>query len=192
MTTTTRAMTTTTTTRATRWTTRCGRAVRTAAARARADADDVVVSRREALRATLAVVLGARALEGGEATAMFNADLDKPIEDGPRAIAVVMASRLALGDVSRQNDEFRDTCEAPVFDCDLSQLNVKTSSRVSGPLRRALPTLTDVYGADPYAVDDGACVKTSEANEPEPRAPKARRLTSERSIAIREHARSDL
>ena len=91
-TTTTRAMTTTTTTtRATRWTTRCGRAVRTAAARARADADDVVVSRREALRATLAVVLGARALEGGEATAMFNADLDKPIEDGPRAIAVVMA-----------------------------------------------------------------------------------------------------
>ena len=43
---------------------------------------------------------------------MFNADLDKPIEDGPRAIAVVMASRLALGDVSRQNDEFRDTCEA--------------------------------------------------------------------------------
>ena len=59
MTTTTRAMTTTTTTtRATRWTTRYGRAVR-----ARADADDVVVSRRDALRATLAVVLGARAPE---------------------------------------------------------------------------------------------------------------------------------
>ena len=96
MTTTTRAMTTTTTTRATRWTTRCGRAVRTAAARARADADDVVVSRREALRATLAVVLGARALEGGEATAMFNADLDKPIEDGPSARRDAITTAIAL------------------------------------------------------------------------------------------------
>ena len=96
--------------------------------------------------------------------AMFNADLDKPIEEGPRAVAVVMASRLALGDVSRQNDEFRDTCEAPVFDCDLSQLNVKTSSRVSGPLRRALPTLTDVYGADPYAVDDGTWRRAKRTN----------------------------
>ena len=76
----------------------------------------------------------------------------------------MMASRLALGDVSRQNDEFRDTCEAPVFDCDLSQLNVKTSSRVSGPLRRALPTLTDVYGADPYAVDDGTWRRAKRTN----------------------------
>jgi len=139
--------------------TRRGRAGRAVAARATpracADADDVV-SRRAALRATLAVVVGARALDGREAMAMFNSDLDKPIEDGPRAIAVVLAARLALGDVSRQNDEFRDTCEAPVFACDLSQLNVKTSSRVSGPLRRALPTLSEVYGADPYAVDDGA------------------------------------
>ena len=69
------------------------------------------------------------------------------------AIATTLAAKAALADVLAQNDLFRDTCEAPVFACDLSQLNVKTSSRVSGPLRRSLPTLSEMYGADPYAVD---------------------------------------
>ena len=86
--------------------------------------------------------------------AMFNADLDKPIEDGPRAIAVALAAQAALQDILTQNNFFATTCEAPVFACDLSQLNVKTGSRVSGPLRRSLPTLSEVYGVDPYASGD--------------------------------------
>jgi len=89
-----------------------------------------------------------------EAFGMFNADLDKPIEDGPRAIAVVMAARAALKDIVMQNDLFSETCEAPVFACDLSQLNVKTGSRVSGPLKRSLPTLSEAYGVDPYTTGD--------------------------------------
>ena len=128
-------------------TTRCG------ATRAR-DARDDAVSRRRALAlACGAVVARPIVARDDAARAMFNADLDKPIEDGPRAIAVTLAARAALADVLAQNDAFRDTCEAPVFACDLSQLNVKTSSRVSGPLRRSLPTLSEMYGADPYAVD---------------------------------------
>ena len=86
--------------------------------------------------------------------AMFNSDLDKPIEDGPRAIAVALAAQAALQDIVAQNNLFATTCEAPVFACDLSQLNVKTSSRVSGPLRRSLPTFSEVYGVDPYASGD--------------------------------------
>lgn len=101
---------------------------------------------------TALVALGV-SLGASPAGAMFNADLDKPVEDGPRAIAVSLAAKRALRDVLEQNDLFRDTCEAPVFACDLSQLNVKTSSRVSGPLRRSLPTLAEMYGIDPYAVD---------------------------------------
>jgi hypothetical protein len=112
-------------------------------------------TRRAALGALTATVtaIGFGVKANDEALAMFNADLDKPIEDGPRAIAVALAAQRALVDIQAQNDAFRDTCEAPVFACDLSQLNVKTSSRVSGPLRRALPTLSEQYGVDPYAVD---------------------------------------
>lgn len=112
-------------------------------------------TRRATLGAWTATVMaiGFGTSAKNEALAMFNADLDKPIEDGPRAIAVALAAQRALVDIQTQNDVFRDTCEAPVFACDLSQLNVKTSSRVSGPLRRALPTLSEQYGVDPYAVD---------------------------------------
>lgn len=112
-------------------------------------------TRRATLMAMTAVMtaIGFGTSAENEALAMFNADLDKPIEDGPRAIAVALAAQRALVDIQTQNDVFRDTCEAPVFACDLSQLNVKTSSRVSGPLRRALPTLSEQYGVDPYAVD---------------------------------------
>ena len=57
-----------------------------------------------------------------------------------------------------------ETCPAPTFPCDLSQLSVKMSSRVSGPLKRCLPTLSDAYGADPYGVEDVLqSVSTTEA-----------------------------
>ena len=126
---------------------RCGKT------RARNDSsDECVTSRRVALTLAVTMTTGME-LAGEPARAMFNADLDKPIEDGPRAIAVTLAAKRALRDVLEQNNLFKETCEAPVFACDLSQLNVKTSSRVSGPLRRSLPALSEVYGIDPYAVD---------------------------------------
>jgi len=152
-------MTTATTTTATRaaTATRARSRPRADATRCRAhrasDAREDAVSRRRALALACGAVVARPVVAGDAARAMFNADLDKPIEDGPRAIAVTLAARAALADVLAQNDAFRDTCEAPVFACDLSQLNVKTSSRVSGPLRRSLPTLSEMYGADPYAVD---------------------------------------
>jgi len=88
------------------------------------------------------------------ALALFNKDLDVPITDPIAALAVVFAVRDSVKDILAQIGDFRDSCPAPVFPCDLSQLSVKTSSRVSGPLKRSLPTLSEVYGADPYAVED--------------------------------------
>ena len=85
---------------------------------------------------------------------MFNKDLDVPIEDPIQAIAVVYAVRACIGDVLNQIELFSTTCPAPTFPCDLSQLNTKASTRISGPLARALPTLSEAYGADPYAVQD--------------------------------------
>ena len=54
------------------------------------------------------------------------------------------AARAAVQDVLAQIADFEETCPAPVFPCDLSQLSVKASTRVSGPLKRALPTLSEV------------------------------------------------
>tara|TARA_B110000977_G_scaffold201849_2_gene299309 strand:+ start:4928 stop:5776 length:849 start_codon:yes stop_codon:yes gene_type:complete len=88
------------------------------------------------------------------AVAMFNKDLDTPIEDPIQAIAVVYAVRACIQDVLDQMELFSETCPAPVFPCDLSQLSTKASTRISGPLKRALPALTEAYGADPYAVQD--------------------------------------
>jgi hypothetical protein len=116
-------------------------------------ANVLIVSRRRAFAFAFACATVGGVGTTEPAVAMFNADLDKPIEDGPRAIAVALAAQRALEDIVAQNDLFKNTCEAPVFACDLSQLNVKTSSRVSGPLRRSLPTLSEQYGVDPYAVD---------------------------------------
>jgi hypothetical protein len=95
---------------------------------------------------------------------MFNKDLDVPIEDPIQAIAVIYAVRACIGDVLAQMELFATTCPAPTFPCDLSQPSVKISSRVSGPLKRSLPTLSEAYGADPYAVQDILqSVSTSEA-----------------------------
>ena len=71
--------------------------------------------------------------------AMFNKDLDVPIEDPIQAIAVIYAVRACIGDVLAQMELFATTCPAPTFPCDLSQLNTKASTRISGPLARALP-----------------------------------------------------
>ena len=71
---------------------------------------------------------------------MFNKDLDVPIEDPIQAIAVIYAVRACIGDVLAQIELFSTTCPAPTFPCDLSQLNTKASTRISGPLARALPT----------------------------------------------------
>jgi len=87
------------------------------------------------------------------ASAMFNSGLDVPIEEPLRAIAVVMAVKVALRDIADQNEDFRKTCDAPVYACDLSQLNVKCATRVSGPMTRALPTILETYGLDPYEVE---------------------------------------
>ena len=87
------------------------------------------------------------------ARAMFNSGLDVPIEDPLRAVAVVLAVQLALRDIADQNEDFRKTCDAPVYNCDLSQLNVKCATRVSGPMTRALPTMLEMYGLDPYEVE---------------------------------------
>ena len=88
----------------------------------------------------------------------------QPIEDPASAIAVALSSRDAIDDVLAQIDDFKDTCPAPTFPCDLSQLSIKCSSRVSGPLKRSLPTISEAYGADPYAADDIIqSVSTSEA-----------------------------
>ena len=56
------------------------------------------------------------------------------------------AVRDAIKDILLQIEDFKESCPAPVFPCDLSQLSVKTSTRVSGPLRRSLPTLSEAYG----------------------------------------------
>jgi hypothetical protein len=87
------------------------------------------------------------------ASAMFNSGLDAPIEEPLRAVAVVMAVKVALRDIADQNEDFRKTCDAPVYACDLSQLNVKCATRVSGPMTRALPTILETYGLDPYEVE---------------------------------------
>ena len=88
------------------------------------------------------------------ALALYNKDLDDPITDPVQALAVVFAVRASVRDVIEQIALFEDTCPAPVFPCDLSQLSTKTSTRISGPLKRCLPTLSETYGADPYAVQD--------------------------------------
>jgi hypothetical protein len=116
-------------------------------------------SRREALsRAAAACSLGAvssmMSFPAPPAAAIYNKDLDIPITDPTQAMATVFAARAAVQDVLAQIADFEETCPAPVFPCDLSQLSVKASTRVSGPLKRALPTLSEAYGADPYAVQD--------------------------------------
>ena len=118
-------------------------------------------SRRDALGRFAASLVGALSAESGfglvappASRAMFNKDLDVPIEDPIQAIAVIYAVRACIGDVLAQMELFSTTCPAPTFPCDLSQLNTKASTRISGPLARALPALTEAYGADPYAVQD--------------------------------------
>jgi hypothetical protein len=86
-------------------------------------------------------------------SAMFNSGLDVPIEEPLRAVAVILAVKVALQDIANQNEEFRKTCDAPVYNCDLSQLNVKCATRVSGPMTRALPTILETYGLDAYEVE---------------------------------------
>jgi hypothetical protein len=92
-------------------------------------------------------------MNASPASAMFNSGLDVPIEEPLRAVAVVMAVKVALRDIADQNEDFRKTCDAPVYACDLSQLNVKCATRVSGPMTRALPTILETYGLDPYEVE---------------------------------------
>ena len=117
-------------------------------------------SRRDALGRIAVSLAGFFSAESIAATAppasfaMFNKDLDVPIEDPIQAIAVIYAVRACIGDVLSQMELFSTTCPAPTFPCDLSQLNTKASTRISGPLARALPTLSEAYGADPYAVQD--------------------------------------
>jgi hypothetical protein len=106
-------------------------------------------SRREALsRAAAACSLGAvssmMSFPAPPAAAIYNKDLDIPITDPTQAMATVFAARAAVQDVLAQIADFEETCPAPVFPCDLSQLSVKASTRVSGPLKRALPTLSEV------------------------------------------------
>ena len=126
----------------------------------RASTTPPVRSRRDALGRFAVSVAGFFSVESIAATAppaslaMFNKDLDVPIEDPIQAIAVVYAVRACIGDVLNQIELFSTTCPAPTFPCDLSQLNTKASTRISGPLARALPTLSEAYGADPYAVQD--------------------------------------
>jgi len=98
------------------------------------------------------------------ASALYNKDLDIPITDPTQAVSVVYAVRDSIADVVGQIKDFETSCPAPTFPCDLSQPSVKISSRVSGPLKRSLPTLSEAYGADPYAVQDILqSVSTSEA-----------------------------
>ena len=103
---------------------------------------------------TVSLQTAASLISPPPANAMFNKDLDTPIDDPIQAIAVIFAVRACITDVLAQIEDFSETCPAPVFPCDLSQLSTKTSTRVSGPLKRALPALTEAYGADPYAVQD--------------------------------------
>ena len=88
------------------------------------------------------------------AAAIYNKDLDVPINDPEQALAVVFGVKDSIKNVQDQLVDWKDTCPAPTFPCDLSQPSVKISSRVSGPLKRSLPTLSEAYGADPYAVQD--------------------------------------
>eukprot|EP00227_Mantoniella_beaufortii_P009257 CAMPEP_0197589290 /NCGR_PEP_ID=MMETSP1326-20131121/10282_1 /TAXON_ID=1155430 /ORGANISM="Genus nov. species nov., Strain RCC2288" /LENGTH=271 /DNA_ID=CAMNT_0043154207 /DNA_START=53 /DNA_END=868 /DNA_ORIENTATION=- len=88
------------------------------------------------------------------ALAIFNKDLDVPITDPVGAMATVLATKVAVNDILLQIADFEVSCPAPVFPCDLSQISTKTATRVSGPLKRSLPTLSEAYGADPYAVQD--------------------------------------
>ena len=98
------------------------------------------------------------------AAAIYNKDLDVPINDPEQALAVVFGVKDSIKNVQDQLVDWKDTCPAPTFPCDLSQALNKTSTRVSGPLARSLPTLSDAYGADPYAVQDIIqSVSTSEA-----------------------------
>ena len=128
-------------------------------------------SRRGIFRGITATALGAACLESVElatfpstAFAQFNKDLDVPIEDPIQAIAVIYAVRGCITDIIAQMDLFSETCPAPVFPCDLSQLSSKASTRVSGPLKRSLPALTEAFGCDPYAVQDIVqSVSTTEA-----------------------------
>lgn len=116
-----------------------------------------ILTRRRLLQSSLgAALLAAFDLAPATAPAMalYNKDLDDPITDPVQALAVVFAVRAAVRDVLDQIALFENTCPAPTFPCDLSQLSVKTSTRVSGPLKRSLPALSEAYGADPYAVQD--------------------------------------
>ena len=98
------------------------------------------------------------------AAAIYNKDLDVPINDPEQALAVVFGVKDSIKNVQDQLVDWKDTCPAPTFPCDLSQALNKTSTRVSGPAGGSLPTLSDAYGADPYAVQDIIqSVSTSEA-----------------------------
>lgn len=113
-----------------------------------------ILTRRRLLQSSLGAALLAVTSPTAPAMALYNKDLDDPITDPVQALAVVFAVRAAVRDVLDQIALFEDTCPAPTFPCDLSQLSVKTSTRVSGPLKRSLPALSEAYGADPYAVQD--------------------------------------
>ena len=113
---------------------------------------------KKALASSLAVAVVAPLVNLGPAAmpaaAMYNKDLDVPINDPAQALAVVFGVQDSIKNVQDQLVDWKDSCPAPVFPCDLSQALTKTSTRVSGPLARSLPTLSDAYGADPYAVQD--------------------------------------
>jgi hypothetical protein len=115
----------------------------------------LLLKRRTATRMIVITSMTALMLKENDRVshAMFNSGLDEPIEDSVRAIAVVLAVKVALGDILKQNEDFRLTCDAPVYSCDLSQLNVKCATRVSGPINRSLPTILNAYGLDAYEVE---------------------------------------
>mmetsp|Transcript_17103 Transcript_17103/g.55943 ORF Transcript_17103/g.55943 Transcript_17103/m.55943 type:complete len:241 (-) Transcript_17103:149-871(-) len=103
-----------------------------------------------ALSAALSATL---ALSAFPAVAIYDSGLDAPIEDEVEALSVVYAAREAMQALEVDIEEMSKSCPAPTFPCDLSRLTVKASSRVSGPLKRSLPTLTEKLEADPYAAE---------------------------------------
>ena len=86
----------------------------------------------KALASSLAVAIVAPLVNLGPAAmpaaAMYNKDLDVPIHDPAQALAVVFGVQDSIKNVQDQLVDWKDSCPAPVFPCDLSQALTKTST----------------------------------------------------------------
>lgn len=126
---------------------------RAAVAGASAGRAEAQASTTRVLSATLGAVGAASlALAPGPAAAIY--DSGDVISDGPDALVAAYAASRALPTLANEITSLDGLCPAPTFPCDLAVVSKKAGSRLSGPLKRTLTTLVEVYEIDPSVTED--------------------------------------